>query len=283
METKSFAQPLKSFLLKRYGEEIGSVSQFLPKQLREEVLSIKASPQDPASFLLDPEELIRGVHISWLEKYLSTVEESWRVIFFSLLPITKQKALARGMQSPIHPIPLSSFARASFTRRFFDQWDSLPTCPKSALPHGFALDLLEQPTKVLVELVDYLGIYDLSRELHTVVDGQLLRRVLDTFSHPKREFLKKQMRQRPRILASPFGIVRWDGDQTKLLNFTHFRGLVWLSRSLSIQDENYWWYLTHKLDRGRASVLVKAKKKASGEEAEKLSEPVAKLYQQLVS
>ena len=141
--------------------------------------------------------------------------------------------------------------------------------------------LLSLEKKSLARLVDYLGLYDLSRELYPIVDGALLRKVINTFSPAKQKFIKRTMRQRPKILASPFGIKKWDGDPKRLKSFTHFRGLVWFSAALSLENEDFWWHLTHRLDTGRAHVLVQARKNRPKKEVNKLTEPLLDLMHKL--
>jgi hypothetical protein len=161
--------------------------------------------------------------------------------------------------------------------KFAEAWQDFPRLRRDKLPESEWNNLLTIPRAQLVQLVDYLGLIDLSRELYPLVDGELLRKVFHAFSDGKREFLQRTMRKRPHVLASPFGIKKWDGDARKLRNFTHFRGLLWFSQAVSLEDESYWWYLTHKLDVGRAGILNKAKKKRNKEEVDKLAQPLKNL------
>ncbi len=272
-----FSTYLKTIALERFGDVpknfFSPLSDVLEKAISE-ATPLNATIQDLS---IDPLSFIQGVDYTWLLPIFNKCGEEEKYMYFSLLPPSHQVALLKEWKVKVNPIDLSSMAKSFFYPKFFEKWSSFPMVSKQNLPINPLTPLVGFSKGHLAKIIDYLGLYDLSRELYPIVDGSLLRKVLHSFSEPKQEFIKRTMKNRPKILASPFGIKKWDGDSDRLKSFTHFRGLVWFSSALSLEGEDFWWYLTHRLDIGRAHVMVKARKKRSEMEVKKLAAPVLNL------
>ncbi len=272
-----FSTYLKAIALEQYKEIPQGFFSPLPDVIEKAVEDAPPIQSSIANLHIDPIIFINGVHYTWLIPIFEKCNEEERHIYFSLLPVGHQASLLKEWQFEIEPLDLSPMAKAYFYPQFFDKWPSFPLVVKNNLPVKPFTTLVGLSKSHISKIIDYLGLYDLSRELYPIVDGGLLRSVLQSFSEPKQEFIKKVMRNRPKILASPFGIKKWNGDPERLKSFTHFRGLVWFSSALSLEGEDFWWYLTHKLDTGRADVMIKARKKRSDEDVKKLAKPVMDL------
>lgn len=253
----------------------------LPDVIKEAVQSTSAIKPLVKDLHIDPVQFLEGVHYTWLLPIFNRCSDEEKYLYYSLLPKSHQEALLGEWKIEVDPLDLSAMAKSFFFPKFFEKWHSFPMISAKDLTDSPLKGLISLEKKNLAQLVDYLGLYDLSRELYPIVDGALLRKIINAFSPAKQKFLKRTMRVRPKILASPFGIKKWDGDPKRLKSFTHFRGLVWFSQALSLEGEDFWWYLTHRLDIGRAHVLVKARKNHSKMEVKKLTEPLLDLMHKL--
>ncbi len=257
----------------------------LPESLREKLLSylpdkeknlLKKIPKSSKS--LDPEDfsfdrILNQVHYSWLLPTLKTYPNEEIALFLEVVEEQKKAILKRKLRiEPDEPHLTSiakSYLKLILQMSLLGKEDSL--LPVEYLPSHPLNQLTLLNKQQLVELIDYLGLYDLSKEIKQIVDTTVLKKIYSYLSQEHKSFLNKIMNQKEPKLFFRMNLTREGIDKDAFKTLLHKRGLQRLGITLSHQHSDLLWYITHILDIGRGNALLKIEeKKVMAKDAESM-------------
>lgn len=228
----------------------------LPQEAAKQVLDQEVTSQSPAQVVVYPAELLKStVHYSWLIPSLKELKMPLRSLLISSLPPETASILSGMTESPLVKAPSPVVQNFLFTM-LYEKLDFGNTLPSAFLPETSLSPLLELNKSEMIDLIDYLGIYDLAQELRQIVDKEIIKGVNSALSVKKQRFLKICLHQKEKISVAKLGLKNWKGNNQQLLRVLHRRGLLRLGGALSGQHPDFLWYITHRLDRGRGQILA---------------------------
>lgn len=222
---------------------------------KEAVERIASLEDDISHAFKSTESMLAEVHYSWIADKLKETPREKTLFFLSSLPketVDKLKPLI-GIQDSVPQVQETArkFLRKELLKELLEE-DHLPVAytPKNSLKPLAALSKAK-----LVEVIDFLGLYDLAEEMKKIVDTHLLRKFSETLGKRQKAFIKECMQKKDVILAPPFPLYDWNGEAKELAKRLHKKGLIRLSKALSGEDPRFVWHITHKLDTGRGKLL----------------------------
>ncbi|MBA2728569.1 MAG: hypothetical protein H0U49_10415 [Parachlamydiaceae bacterium] len=173
------------------------------------------------------------------------------------MPKESAEILSTMTSSPLVEEPAPAVQNFLFSL-LFDKLKFSSVQPAAFLAETALTPLLGLSKSQLIELIDYLGIYDLAQELRQIVDKSVIKNVNNALSVKKQRFLKICMHQKEKISVAKLGLINWQGDGPQLVRVLHRRGLLRLGGALSGQDPDFIWYIIHRLDSGRGNIVEKS-------------------------
>lgn len=231
-----------------------SVLKILPAH--GEIVQKTATNEKEISHLFrKPEALLSNIHYSWISEALATLPEEKRPLYIAALPHAQQVQVKKhlNLDREITPLrgPLKSYVSKEFLVLMLEEDHvPLPYQPKTTL------DILTTfPKNKMINLIDFLGLYDLAEEIKKIVDTKLLKNINLALSDKQKEFLKSILHQKDKIQFTPFKLNDWTGDSRELELRLHKRGLIRFAKALSGQHPSFVWAITHALDTGRGKML----------------------------
>lgn len=230
----------------------------LPQFEAKAILESDTSVNDPLTLLKTPSERIASLHYTWLKSALEGFSEEVRPLLVA--PLSKRQSdqltealnitplghsLAPQVKNYLNRILLSKVGGSNTVRA------------PEFLPQGPLSFLIDCSLTEIVELCDFLGLYDIGEELRHIVDKKVLKNVYQCLSPKEQAFLRQCMSTKIKLVAPGLGLDRWKGEPTKLRHAMQARGLLRLGKALSGSHEDLLWYLAHKLDKGRGETLLR--------------------------
>lgn len=232
--------------------------KFLPQKSKEEALKHPTLDTNLNLAIIFPPDYLDKIHYSWLKKALEELPKEEAPYYLSALNKKKRDEILR-----IYPIGKEVQESKGFVKSFIQKkWIEklvppdfipLPFLPKSELDPLYALTKND-----LIELISFLGLYDLAHEMKKVVDTKLLKGIYGNLSPQKIEYLKTLMQQKEKISTPKFDLKDWSGDIKELENRLHKRGLRRLHIALAKEPPSKKWLITRTLDTGRGQILLEA-------------------------
>lgn len=212
---------------------------------------------EAAQILIRPNVLLgEQIHYSWLQPVIETFSPSMQPLLISALPLESSRALSKLMNMPELPKP-TPLARQFLLLTLCRKFSKRAVMPMQFLPETTLSPLITLTKTELLELIDYLGIYDLAEEIKHIVDKVLLSSIYACLSAKKQHYLRICLHQKEKLKAAKMGLVNWKGDAAQLERLMHRRGLLRLSYALSGLSRDFVWHLAHRLDVGRGHILGK--------------------------
>lgn len=261
MQTKGWT--LLRILLSRFKEDLTEVSfqEAFLKDLSEhesnEILSIKSPGPQIEAILNFPSEIIQIVHYSWLAETIKKIPIQLQPQVISLFDAKQASRLRDTLGTKPFTKKLSKPVRAYLIKLFFNHFDAGILLPKAFLPKS-DLSILTRITKdELVQLIDLLGIYDLTEESRTILDNTRIKAINTCLTPAQKKFSIYCLHQREKIASSRLNLSNWNGDCEELQSRIHMRGIIRLGKALSGQEPQLIWYIIHTLDTGRGHLLQK--------------------------
>lgn len=230
--------------------------RFLPQDLSKSVLSSTIYSKDPSTLLQQPAEQINGIHYSWL----IPVVKQFPPIFHPSILKSLSKSQAMKLQQILH-IPKTNEELAPPIRNLFINKVYTHVKPHGILPLAFLpetpLSFLATLTKEqLVELIDFLGLYDLAESIRHIIDKNFLQKLYKCLSRKQRQFLRICLHQQEKVFTAKMEMSTWNGDCKKLDLMLQRRGLLRLGKSLCGLHPDFVWHVAHRLDTGRGTILL---------------------------
>ncbi len=228
----------------------------LPKADAENVLVHTISSPEAAQVMTQPSHFFKEIHYSWLQPVIETFSSQLQPLLISALPQDSATALSKLMAHPLVK-PASETSKEFLLSLIYRKFSVDIPLPIVFLPQTFATQLALLSKLQLIELIDFLGIYDLAEELRHIVDKVLLKAIYQCLSLKKQHFLRICLHQKEKLKAGKIGLVNWKGDCVQLGRLLHRRGLLRLSYALGGQTQDLIWHIVHRLDVGRGQIVMK--------------------------
>ncbi|MFT4551958.1 MAG: hypothetical protein ACI9S8_000579 [Chlamydiales bacterium] len=257
MTFKSWAV-LESLLRSHHENNIELFSKFLPEEALQNFSNLPVDTAVHSNLLSSAEESLSSMHYSWLLGAVKKIPSEAYNFYLSALPEIQAEVISTALNKNIDKVNLSRFGQAYllhyFQQNFLDEKEILPV---QCLPISDFHSLLKMEKRRLIQLMGYLGLWDLAIRLKELNHGGLSQSVEKVLSFKKKEYLNICLQEDDIVSLSTIEIEKWDGDKRNLEYMLHQRGVERLGYALSGQHKGFIWHLCHKLDTGRATVLLK--------------------------
>lgn len=256
MENKSWI--IIRVLLNRFHE--GSAEQILsnlPENDRNGIMNIEAKTKNVKSIFIDPLQAIANIHYSWLVVPLQNLPKETQPYVLAALSPVQRTNLSKMIASQFKPLSIPERFKFFFCNQLASQLGIDKVLPVEYLPQTPLKSLLEFNKNQLIELIDFLGLFDLAVDVRQIVDKRQLKQVYDCLNRKKQIFLRGALHQIDKLNPPKIGVDQMLGDCKKLEMQIHRRGLVRFALGLSSQHPDFLWYIFHVLDTGRSNIVAK--------------------------
>lgn len=255
MDRKS-AFYLKVLFNRQHRGPIEEATKILPPPVQQALAKEKTTEKEISHAFRHPHVLLNKIHYSWIADTLSQLPEDKRLFYLAALPTPLQGRAAKliGIDKEISSLkgPLKLFMQRDLILKI------LPAnhIPLAYLPPSPLDPLLNISKSELIDLIHYLGIFDLAEEMKKTVNTKLLKNIRLALNAKEQEFLRSCIQGKDKIQTPRFPLSDWDGDAKELTQRLHKRGLIRLGMALSNQYPAFLWHITHMLDIGRGKKLM---------------------------
>jgi len=247
---------LKSFINRCKEEKQEALYRFLPDKVAKDLHSIKA-PVFSSDKSFDLSSVLQHVHYSYFIPTIKSLTKQESKLFLAILQKDTTDKLKKVLSITPSKKKISShgkeFLHLLLLQSILPKDDAL--LPKEYLLKTSATPLLDLTKKELIQLIDYLAMYDLAQDCKKLIDKELLERVFSCLSRERKKFVQGLFSHKEPFSSPPLELKDWDGNRTSLLLLLHKRGMNRLAKAISFQHEDFIWYLTHTLDIGRGNFI----------------------------
>lgn len=227
----------------------------LPPEEAKEIAQLSVSAQDPVTALVWPQELIRRTHYSWLAPLIAKMPATTQDLVIASLEEHQAVKLQEMLKRKGGLLPLKPSVKGFFLNELYQVWKPEEAIPISYLPSSSLSQLLELSKPELVNLVDYLALYDLADAVRNIVSKNELKNIYLCLTTNQQRFLRQCLHKNEKIAAPKLDLASWDGSCKKLKELLHIRGLFRLGKAICGQHPLFLWYLTRRLDSGRGKII----------------------------
>ncbi len=221
------------------------------------VLAQKISSSDLAPAMQSPREKLEKIHYSWLTSNISNIPNDKIPLVLSLLPEPMALKLKDFLKQNISTEKAAPPFQEFLFNQFLDKLQLEDVTPFEYLPESSLTVLSKLKKSEIVDLIDFLGIYDLADEVKRIVDRNKLKQIYETLTPKKHEFLRQCLHLREKLVTPKLNLEQWDGDHDKLNAILYKRGMTRLGYALSGKPQDFIWHIVHALDVGRGNYLLK--------------------------
>jgi hypothetical protein len=253
----------------------------------EQIAILKEVPASDSSFSANKfsyDTIIDKVHYSWFLPTLKSYPQEDQHLFLQALNPYSKSNLEKFLKINKKQITLTKVGKLFFRQLllFSLLGEKKDILPLTYLPSSSLNILLNLSKYQLVELIDFLSLYDLASELNQIVAPKILKKIYNFLTSDQKKFLKSKMPYKELISFPPLEIKDWDGEKKSLQKILHKRGIYRLSQSLCIEHPSLIWYACHELDIGRGSLLFKlSQKKSKANIAEIITNQILEIIEML--
>lgn len=228
----------------------------LPQEEVKEVLGYITTSDDVSAAMRWEHDLLTRTHYSWLAPVVKGLPLYLQEPLVAAMPEKQSAGLKKLLKIEGEPRSFAPSVRTFLLDQFFGRWQPKEVVPYQYLPPSPLNSLLEFSKTEMVELIDFLALYDVSEAIRHIVDKNKLTAIYRCLSPKKQQFLRKCLHKKERIAAPKLNIDKWDGDAEKLNFLLHRRGMFRLSKALCGQSAPFLWHVVHILDTGRGGVIT---------------------------
>lgn len=240
-------------LINRYNPKAGNaLLKFLPEDELQAVTNLDIRSTDLTPILQQPQKSLAKIHYSWIQPFLKNFPDSLQSVVIGAL--TAEQIAGLQISSPV---PISDLARTFILNQLYHLLKISDHFPVEYLPETELSPLAKWMKQQLVNLIDFLGLYDLASEVRHIVNRDYLKNIYSCLTPKQFYYLKVCLHQKEQITSPKLGIDPTKQDCVKLKQVLHRRGLLRLGRALCGQHPDLVWYIAHKLDMGRGHILLK--------------------------
>lgn len=234
-----------------------SVLAPLPDEEAKAVSDLSVNLSNFDALLSTPLKVISKVHYSWLVDKIKEMPETSIVYLLGFLPPKQAEKIQSALKIKGEIPTFSPLMKRFVLSRIANDLPFKDTLPFENIPDSELSKLSQLSKQEIVQLIDFLGLYDLTEEMHNIVDKKLLENINNALTAKKKAYVKKCLLSKEKLVTNRLNLEYWDGDPAKLSKLLHHRGMVRLGYALCAQDESLVWYITHTLDAGRGNKLLR--------------------------
>lgn len=246
-----------SSLLKRAPENVrSSYMKFLPESTVLEIQTEGVHKHPLKDISLN--ELLATIDESWYIETLSKFSKLDLAFYLSLFPEKKRVSLASKLSCDLPFYSLSKKLELFAANILFNELfpNELPL-PLSYLPDSELSFLIQTSSEKLHKLCFYLGLFDISSELKSVINGSILKHIEKALFPDEINFCRELSEFRHILSLGQMGLSGWNEDSDALREVIFKRGLYRLSIGLSDANSDFIWYILHILNKESAHTLQK--------------------------
>jgi hypothetical protein len=209
-------------------------------------------------FCLNLQTLLKKKHYSWLLDTLNTLPQKNLKLYLAALDKTIRAKLMKHFKlEEVLPIE-NPFLKKVLLTNLAKQTVDFSILPTEYLDKNPLLKLLDCTKEQLEYLFNFLGLYDLAKELKEVVDKNILLKVRHTLSDKENAFLDTLISQKTLWSLPKIGLRTWvEEDVHRRLQK---QGLTRCALALSGSQPDFIKHVCYKLDRGRGQFILKVVK-----------------------
>lgn len=240
-------------LINRYNPKAGNaLLKFLPQEQQAAISNVEIRSDDLRPILLHPQNSLARIHYSWIKPLIEKYPERLQAAVMAALTAEQVAGMKGSLDSAIsHP------AKSFLVNKLCYQLKINEHIPLEYLSENEFSPLLKWTKQQIVDLIDFLGLYDLASEVRHIVNRDHLKNIYTCLTPKQFYYLKVCMHQKEQITSPKLGIDPSKQDCPKLKQAIHRRGLSRLGKALCGQHADFVWYISHVLDRGRGDILLK--------------------------
>lgn len=244
-------------LINRYHQgSADNLMQLLPEGEAQLTLNQNIQSSELSPLLNHGQEILEKLHYSWFQPFIEKLSTSLQPFFLACLPKKQAEALQRSIDKNMRVPNLAETFKPYFLQRLYSSLNAEDRLPIDYLPETPLSPLARWSKEGLVELINFLGLHDLSVEIRHVVAKQALKNIYDCLSPKQMQYLKICLHQKEQVVSPPLNLNFNQLNCPQLLKDLHKRGLMRLGKAISGQHPDLTWYLSHILDTGRGSLLT---------------------------
>lgn len=240
-------------LINRYNPKAGNaLLKFLPQDESRAVMALDIRSNDLAPILQQPQKSLAKIHYSWIQPLLGKFPKPLQPIVIAAL--TQEQIAGLKISSPI---AISQVFKPFILTQLYHMLKMSEHFPSEYLPETELSPLAKWTKQQLINLIDFLGLYDLASEVRHIVNRNHLKNIYTCLTPKQFHYLKICLHQKEQIISPKLGIDPTKQDCARLKQVIHRRGLVRLGRALCGQHPDLAWHIAHTLDMGRGHLLLK--------------------------
>jgi hypothetical protein len=207
--------------------------------------------------------LIDNIHYSWFIPLLNSYKKDEIDFFLLSLEDNKKKSLEKILNHKCKSFKLPNEIKNFFLSILYENLISSNSflLPLNYLPKSNLSNLLTLDKKNIVKIINYLSLYDLVKEVKFIVDTKKLKKIYSFLTSDEKNFLNKIFKYHESFRTKRLNLEKYTLEKKTIRNILHIRGLERFALALSLETEDFIWYIMHFLDIGRACILEKLIKK----------------------
>ncbi len=241
-------------------QQDSKILRFLAPGMQKEIQALAPPQHLNFATILSPTKWIDRVHYSWFYPFVSTLPLQSQSLFFPLFSPQQRNGLETMLKREIpfgRASPFITFYLAEYLRKRLQKEEVLPL---DALPRSSLNPLIKVKWSALMEIINYLGLFDLACDFRQIVDKAVIKRIYKALPPQHTAFLQYASKQTMKWTSPKLNLHHWDGDVKKLQVLLHKRGIMRLTKGILEEHLSFRWHLIHRLDVGRAQVMMNSLK-----------------------
>lgn len=241
--------------LRHYHPEIPPVLlQALPSSERHDPADAQL---DLEAFLASISTVIAPLHYSWLLEAIQKDGPQMAALWSASLPsqFSERVAAHFGFSGPFPklPEPVTRFLLETLYQRIgLDQ-----VLPVALLPPSPFNRLLTLEKRVLVRMIDFLGLYDVVALLRRTVIPALGQRVRQLLTESQNLELERALQSQDLLPPPPIDLAQWTDNSDRFNRLLQVQGLTRLGKIMARANPSLVWHIAHQLDTGRGKMLLR--------------------------
>lgn len=248
---------LRVLLNRFHKSEMQQLLKCLPQAEAQQILLQNISSEE-VSFAFDfTQDLLNRIHYSWIAEEIKKKPPKLQPFFVASLPPLLRDPLAKLLKTPPFREAPKSLVNKYFYQEFCTGLNLQDRLPPAYLPKTQFFSLMQANKNQLVDLVDFLGLFDLAEELRSIVSTKNIKDIYACLTPKKQQFLRVCLHQKERVISPKLHLDKWDGNCEELNKLLHRRGINRLGKALSGQHSDFIWLITQMFDIGRGTLLAK--------------------------
>ena len=223
------------------------------ESLKQQIQAETSNSQDVYAIVESPEILLSKIHYSWLAPFIEKLDPKEHDILIASLPDPQQQGIRRILKKKNIQFNLIPGLKRVVQQKLLKEVLGTQNVPIGYINQTSLTPLLNLDKTALVNMIECLGIYDLTEEMRKVVDRHRLKLIYAALNPLEQQFLRQCLQYKNRLQSFGMDLHSWSGSVADLKQQLHRRGMARLGRSLSGQPPQLIWQVVHTLDIGRGN------------------------------